>query len=115
MMQMIDIGALVGDAPEGYSNRVLTSVNDHDVHLSVMEAPYFWHMHPDSDETFFVMEGVLAIDFDDGSIDLQAGQLLTVPAGVRHRTRPTGPRSVNLTVEKNNATTVQCDAPPQWC
>jgi mannose-6-phosphate isomerase-like protein (cupin superfamily) len=112
MIQMIDIGAVAGDTPEGYSNKVLTSVNDHDVHVSVMDAPFFWHFHPDSDETFFVVEGALTIEFEDGSIDLQAGQLLTVPAGTRHRTRPVGARSVNLTVEKKDATTVQCDAPP---
>ncbi|MFM0396183.1 cupin domain-containing protein [Paraburkholderia phytofirmans] len=114
MIQKIDIGAVAGDTPQGYSNKILTTVNDHDVHLSVMDASFFWHFHPDSDETFFVVEGVLTIDVEDGSIDLQAGQLLTVPAGTRHRTRPGGTRSVNLTVEKTNATTVRCDAPPHW-
>jgi mannose-6-phosphate isomerase-like protein (cupin superfamily) len=114
MIQPIDLRALAAGTQQGYSNRVLTSVNDHDVHLSVMDAPYFWHLHPDSDETFYVVEGALAVDFDDGSVDLHAGQLLTVPAGVRHRTRPLGARSVNLTVEKTRATTVECAAPPHW-
>jgi mannose-6-phosphate isomerase-like protein (cupin superfamily) len=114
MIQPIDIGALAGGTLQGYSNRVLTSVNDHDVHLSVMDGPYFWHLHPDSDETFLVIEGVLTIDFDDGSVDVQSGQLLTVPAGMRHRTRPHGARSVNLTVEKANATMIRCEAPSGW-
>jgi mannose-6-phosphate isomerase-like protein (cupin superfamily) len=110
----IDVGAIAGGTLRGYSNQILTSVNDHDVHLSIMDGPYFWHLHPDSDETFLVIEGALAVDFDDGSIDLLSGQLLTVPAGMRHRTRPLGARSVNLTVEKANATTVECEAPPSW-
>jgi mannose-6-phosphate isomerase-like protein (cupin superfamily) len=114
MIQPIDIGAVASGELRQYSNLVLTSVNDHDVHISVMETPYFWHLHPDSDETFLVVEGTLAIDFDDGSVNLQKGQLLTVPAGLRHRTRPVTARSVNLTVEKTNAATVQCDAPPHW-
>lgn len=114
MIKPIDIGANADSTLQGYSNQVLTSVNDHDVHLSVMDAPYFWHLHPDSDETFFIVEGTLVVDFDDGSVELQTGQLLTVPAGMRHRTRPVGARSVNLTVEKANATTVRCDAPPHW-
>jgi mannose-6-phosphate isomerase-like protein (cupin superfamily) len=114
MIQPIDIGVVAGGTFQGYSNQVLTRVNDHEVHLSVMDAPYFWHLHPDSDETFFVVEGALTVDFEDGSVDLQVGQLLTVPAGMRHRTRPLGPRSVNLTVEKANAATVRCDAPPRW-
>lgn len=114
MIKPIDLTALASGTLHSYSNQVLTSVNDHDVHLSVMDAPYVWHLHPDSDETFYVVEGTLAVDFDDGTVDLHAGQLLTVPAGVRHRTRPVGARSVNLTVEKSDTTTVECDAPPHW-
>ncbi len=89
-------------------NRVLTSVNGQNVHLSVMEGPFYWHVHSDSDETFLVLEGILIIDFDDGPIELSTGQLLTVPAGIRHRTRPAGTRSVNLTVKKAGASTVRC-------
>jgi len=58
-----------------------------------------------------VIECVLIIEFEEGPVHLQAGQLLTVPAGTRHRTRPAGARSVNLTIEKANAATVMCDGP----
>jgi mannose-6-phosphate isomerase-like protein (cupin superfamily) len=109
MIQPIDYAAIADAARDGYMNRVLASVNDHDVHVSVMDAPYRWHFHPDSDETFFGVEGVLVIEFEDGAARLCAGQMLTVPAGVKHRTRPDGRRSVNLTVEKKGAQTVFCD------
>ncbi|WP_429251927.1 cupin domain-containing protein [Paraburkholderia sp. GAS333] len=114
MIQPIDIEAIARGDIQRYSNQVLTSVNDHDVHLSIMQTPYFWHLHPDSDETFVVVEGTLAVDMDDGTVNLQRGQMLSVPAGVRHRTRPVTARSVNLTVERTDATTVRCDAPPHW-
>lgn len=114
MIQLIDIEAIVSGELQPYSNSVLTSVNDHDVHLSIMQAPYFWHLHPDSDETFVVVDGTLAVDVDDGTVNLQRGQLLTVRAGMRHRTRPVTARSVNLAVERTGATTVRCDAPPHW-
>jgi mannose-6-phosphate isomerase-like protein (cupin superfamily) len=105
----IDFQAAATEVRKGYMNRVLTTANDHDIHISVMDAPYFWHVHPDSDETFITLEGVLIIEFDDGPVELHPGQMLTVPAGTRHRTRPAGARSVNLTVEKTDATTVRCD------
>ena len=111
MIQPIDCHAIAREARDGYMNRVLTSVNGQNVHLSVMEGPFYWHLHPDSDETFLVLEGTLVIDFDDGAVELRPGQLLTVPAGTRHRTRPAGARSVNLTVEKAGASTVRCDEP----
>ena len=111
MIQPIDIGALAARTLHGYSNQALTSTNDHNVHLSVMDAPFFWHFHPDSDETFVVVEGTLIIDFEDGPVELRAGQLLTVPAGTRHRTRPSGARSANLTFQRADAATIECDAP----
>ncbi|MEM5398843.1 MULTISPECIES: cupin domain-containing protein [Paraburkholderia] len=112
MIEPTDFLAMTADLREGYRNEVVTTVNDHDIHVSVMEVSYFWHFHPDSDETFIGIEGVLIIDFEEGAIELRAGQLLTIPAGVRHRTRPGGgARSINLTVEKANATTIRCDAP----
>lgn len=111
MIDSTDFLTLATALRDGYRNEVLASVNDHEIHVSVMEAPFFWHVHPDSDETFIGVEGVLIIDFDEEAIELGPGQLLTVPLGVRHRTRPAGARSINLTVEKANTTTIRCDAP----
>lgn len=110
MISPIDAGAFANGVQSGYRNEVLTSVNDHDVHISIMDAPYPWHFHPDTDETFFTLEGVLVVEVAEGEIALHAGQMLTVPAGTRHRTRPEGSRSVNLTVERKHSETVLCDS-----
>ena len=111
MSKIIDYAAIADAARDGYMNRVISTVNDHDVHISVMDAPYPWHFHPNSDETFISVEGTLIIEFEEGVVELRAGQLLTVPAGKRHCTRPGGARSVNLTVEKTDTQTVFCDGP----
>ena len=89
-----------------YHNRRLAAVNDHEVRMSVMTHGFPWHHHPDSDESFLVVDGELVIEFEDGEVALQPGQFLTVPAGLRHRTRPGGARSVNLTFEKLGAETI---------
>jgi mannose-6-phosphate isomerase-like protein (cupin superfamily) len=47
-----------------------------------MTEPYYWHFHPNSDETFLVIEGRLAIEFEDGRVELNPGQLVTVPRGM---------------------------------
>jgi hypothetical protein len=39
------------------------------------------------------------IKFERSALEFDPGQLLTIPGGVRHRTRPVGARSVNLTFE----------------
>jgi mannose-6-phosphate isomerase-like protein (cupin superfamily) len=88
---------------KGYDNHSIADVNDHEVRISVMTAAYHWHCHPDSDEVFLALEGGLFIDFDDHTVELLPGHLITVYRGVRHRTRPIGERSVNLTFERAGA------------
>jgi mannose-6-phosphate isomerase-like protein (cupin superfamily) len=90
---------------KSYDNHSVANVNDHEVRISVMTEPYHWHCHPDSDEVFLALEGGLFIDFDDHTVELLPGHLITVHRGVRHRTRPIGKRSVNITFERAGACT----------
>jgi mannose-6-phosphate isomerase-like protein (cupin superfamily) len=90
-------------AAESYENHSIAKVNDHEVRISIMTEAYHWHRHPDSDESFLALEGGLFIDFDDRTVKLLPGQMITVNRGVRHRTRPIGGRSVNLTFERAGA------------
>jgi len=94
-------------AVTGYKNSALSKVNNHIVRLSVMTEPFYWHYHPNSDETFLVIEGVLCIELKNEVIKLKPGQLFTVPANVHHCTRPEGSRSVNLTFELETMETVK--------
>lgn len=91
---------------EAYHNVSLGSVNDHEIRMSVVTEQFPWHNHPDSDETFVGVEGEIVIEFRDGQTIVGPGQILTVPAGVSHRTRPSGQRSVNLTFERIGAVTI---------
>jgi mannose-6-phosphate isomerase-like protein (cupin superfamily) len=86
-----------------YDNHPVARVNDHEVRISTMTGSYHWHCHPDSDESFLALEGGLFIDFDDRTVELLPGHMITVNRGVRHRTRPIGKRSVNLTFERTGA------------
>lgn len=88
-----------------YDNHPVAHINDHVVRISVMTQPYHWHSHPNSDETFLVIEGGLVLEFEHGEIQLAPGQMTTIPRGLRHRSRPLGRRSVNLTFEAANTET----------
>jgi mannose-6-phosphate isomerase-like protein (cupin superfamily) len=102
----IDIRKLTDVIQRGYFNEALTTVNDHVIRVSVMTSGYGWHLHPNSDETFIVIEGTLVIETKDKLLQLDPGQLATIPANVAHRTRPLAERSVNLTVEHQKTETV---------
>ena len=95
-----------------YENVVLAEVNDHLVRISLMTEPYFWHFHPNSDETFIGLEGTVILEFDDRRVELRPWQLFTVPKGVKHRTAPAGARSVNITIERADMVTVRVHERP---
>src|SRR5262249_16694072 len=100
--EVIDLSFESG-AAKSYDNHSIAKVNDHEVRISTMTEAYHWHCHPDSDESFLALEGGLFIDFDDRTVELLPGHMITVNRGVRHRTRPIGERSVNLTFERAGA------------
>ena len=105
----IDISELTQAIPNGYANFTVAEPNDHVVRVSVMTESYYWHYHPNSDETFMTIEGVLLIDLETETIELQPGQLFTIPKNVVHRTRPKGERSVNITIEHSQLETIITD------
>ena len=109
-LTVIDIAenSSIGD---NYQNIPVAAVNDHVVRLSIMTEPYFWHLHPDSDETFLVVEGIVIIELEDRVIELLPNQLFTIPKNVIHRTLPKGSRSVNLTFESAKLTTTKVERP----
>ena len=72
-----------------------------------MTEPYYWHYHPNSDEVFLSVEGILCIDLEEKTVELVPGQLFAIPANTKHRTRPLGSRSVNLTFELAGIETIR--------
>jgi len=86
-----------------YDNHPVARVNDHEVRISTMTEAYHWHRHPDSDECFLALEGGIYIDFEDRTVTLLPGHMITIQRGVLHRTRPIANRSVNLTFERADA------------
>lgn len=109
-LTVIDIQHEATAQMAGYANLPLCLVNDHVVRMSVMTEPFYWYLHPNSDEVFLVMEGGLYIDFETHTLELGTGQLVVIPKNVKHRTRPVGARSVNLTFESEALETTRLPA-----
>lgn len=106
-LKVIDIKSELKVKTSNYLNLPLCSINDHVIKMSIMTEPFYWHIHPNSDEIFLVIEGSIYIDLETHTVELLPGQLFNIPMNVKHRTRPKGERSVNLTFEHNAIETVQ--------
>ena len=65
--------------------RVIAEMNDYQFKLVRIEGDFVWHDHPDTDETFIVLQGQLRIDFRDGAVAIAPGEMFVVPKGVEHK------------------------------
>lgn len=97
-LHRIDIPEMVKACTDRWFNQTLTKVNDGVVRLGIVEGEYHWHKHDHDDEFFFVLEGLLLIDVEDGTIELNPNQGVTITKGVMHRTRASK-KTVMLMVE----------------
>ena len=61
------------------------------------------HMHPHTDEQFYVLDGVLSVYLNGGWHDLGAGELALVPRGTPHAQGNTGKQPVHLIGSGNPA------------
>ena len=68
-----------------WAPKVVAEMNDYQFKIVKLEGDFVWHDHPETDETFFIIEGKLRIDFRDGQVTLSAGELFVVPKGVEHK------------------------------
>jgi mannose-6-phosphate isomerase-like protein (cupin superfamily) len=70
---------------EPWMPKVISEMNDYQFKLVKLTGDFIWHDHKQTDETFLVIEGSLRIDFRDGSVDINAGEMYVVPRGVEHK------------------------------
>jgi mannose-6-phosphate isomerase-like protein (cupin superfamily) len=70
---------------EQWAPRVIAEMNNYQFKLAKLQGEFIWHNHPETDETFLVVEGNLRIDFRDGQISLGPGEMFVVPKGVEHK------------------------------
>jgi mannose-6-phosphate isomerase-like protein (cupin superfamily) len=85
-MLPVDLNRAYERSDEIFSPRIAAMVNDHDVKFAKLEGEYVWHAHQDTDEFFLVLARELVLELEGrAAVRLGSLQLITVPAGQRHR------------------------------
>ena len=70
---------------EHWSPRIIAEMNDYQFKLVKIQDEFTWHDHQDTDEVFLVIAGSMSIEFRDGKVDLEAGEMFVVPKGIEHK------------------------------
>ncbi|MGH8225948.1 MAG: cupin domain-containing protein [Gammaproteobacteria bacterium] len=81
----INFGEKFGKFSDQWAPRVIAEMNDYQFKLVRIEGEFIWHAHADTDEVFVVLDGAMAIEFRDGRVELEAGEMFVVPRGVEHK------------------------------
>ena len=68
-----------------WSPKVIAEMNEYQFKLAKIENEFIWHTHEETDEVFIVLEGKMGIEFEDKTVELEAGEMIVVPKGKRHK------------------------------
>lgn len=68
-----------------WSPKIIAQMNDYHFKLAKVLGEFVWHSHAETDEAFFVLGGTLVIEFRDGQVTLEKGEMYVVPKGIEHR------------------------------
>lgn len=73
-----------------YAMGIVAKMNNYEIKVVRFKGDFVWHSHPDTDETFIILEGAMMMSFRDGMIEVNAGEMIVVPKGVEHKPSSAG-------------------------
>jgi mannose-6-phosphate isomerase-like protein (cupin superfamily) len=85
-VEKINLSDKFGKLPAGdYAVRLVAKMNNYDFKIVKFKGDFIWHSHPETDETFIIMEGTLVMNFRDRKVEVHAGEMIVIPKGVEHK------------------------------
>ena len=70
---------------ELHKYKLVAELNNYHLKLVKAKREFIWHSHPETDELFLVVEGVMKLAFRDQVFEVREGELIVVPKGVEHK------------------------------
>ncbi len=70
---------------EQWSPKIVAQMNNDHFKVVKIEGEFIWHDHMGTDEVFIVLKGQLEIQFRDGHVLLNEGEMFVVPKGIEHK------------------------------
>ena len=85
MVDKVNLTEAFASFSDHWSPKVAGDINDFQVKLVKFQGKFDWHHHEEEDELFLVIKGRMRMGLRTGDIDLDEGEMITVPHGVEHR------------------------------
>lgn len=85
-LKKINFSEKFGKLPAGdYAVGVIAKMNDYEFKIVRFKGDFVWHSHPETDETFILLEGTLVMNFRDRKVEVHAGEMIVIPKGIEHK------------------------------
>ena len=84
-MDKIDVTQKLSLFSDHWNPRIVGELNGQYVKLAKLKGEFVWHKHDHEDEMFYVLKGVLKIEFRDKVVELHENEFIIVPRGVEHK------------------------------
>ena len=68
-----------------WSPKVIAELNDYQFKLVKIKGEFIWHNHENTDEAFIVLEGKIFIEFEGQTEEINEGEMIVVPKGIKHK------------------------------
>ena len=70
---------------EDYCMRIIAGMNDYEFKIVKFKGDFVRHSHPETDETFIILNGQMIMHFRDGPVELVSGEMIVIPKGIEHK------------------------------
>ncbi len=85
-MEAINLKQEVNKVKDLYVYQKIARLNGHVLSVvNVENRTLDFHVHEQSDELFYVIEGAFELETDEGLTPVKSGEFVVVPKGTRHR------------------------------
>jgi mannose-6-phosphate isomerase-like protein (cupin superfamily) len=112
-MNKVNIPEKLASFSDHWAPRIVARYNGNDIRVVKVEGDFIWHSHDDTDDLFFVLDGVLDVELRDRTITLGPGELFVVPRGVEHRPVARHGEVRMINIEPSGTNNVGGDSPQQ--
>lgn len=86
MLEKVNLKSAVNSGDKLFVYDKIGKLNGHVLSVvNVENRTLDFHVHEDSDELFYVIEGSFHLETDEGLIEINECEFIIVPKGVRHR------------------------------
>ncbi len=86
MVVSIDLKDKLRQFDAHWSPKRVAGFNGYDIMVVKALGDFNWHVHEETDDFFLVLSGTLTVHLRDRNVQVEAGELYIVSAGVEHRT-----------------------------